>query len=159
MQEMLIRSPSIAFAFGVQTLHSSERTLQGRLRRPIHRPSYAEAHSGGTLPVTSRASPAAGRRCLCGDWHANAPPSCASRVRAAPCATGRLCLYPGDRFTLEGRKHNSVGKVLLVPILAQADGTGTGEWAMHPLAEAKGLSRPFSVKISVFRATMMCLPT
>ena len=28
---------------------------QGRLKRPVHRPSYAEAHSGGTLPLTSRA--------------------------------------------------------------------------------------------------------
>ena len=30
-------------------------------------------------------------------------------------------------------------------ILAQADGTGKGEWAMHPLANAEGLSGAFSV--------------
>jgi len=41
MREVLIRSPSLAFAFGVQTLHSSKglSPLQGRIRRPIHRPS------------------------------------------------------------------------------------------------------------------------
>ena len=33
-------------------------------------------------------------------------------------------------------------------ILAQADGTGKGEWAMHPLANAEGLSGAFSVTIT-----------
>jgi len=31
------------------------RCPQGRLTRPVHRPSCATAHCGGTLPVTSRA--------------------------------------------------------------------------------------------------------
>jgi len=42
-------------------------TVQGRLRRPVHRPSYAEAHSGGTAAVTTAVSPSAVGRCLCGD--------------------------------------------------------------------------------------------
>jgi hypothetical protein len=39
------------------TRHRSRRRTppQGRLTRPIHRPSCAEAHSDGTLAVTSRA--------------------------------------------------------------------------------------------------------
>jgi hypothetical protein len=102
---MLLGSPSRAFAFGVQTLHSSRLKPQGRLTRPVHRPSDAYAHSGGTLPLISRrASASAERKCLCGDWQvwqAMAPASCASRSRAAPRPRVRSCLYPGDQFTLE----------------------------------------------------------
>ena len=62
MREVLIGSPAIAFAFGVQTLHSSGPVdgtkPQGRLRRPVHRQSRTEVRSGGTPPATS------GARCM-----------------------------------------------------------------------------------------------
>jgi hypothetical protein len=60
---MLIRSPSGAFAVGISAspLHQSRpkpRGPQGRLTRPVHRPSDAEVHPavapcGGTLPLAS----------------------------------------------------------------------------------------------------------
>src|SRR5215472_3976661 len=63
MQEVLIRSPSTAFAFGIIASQFGSLRPQGRPRRPVHRPSSAEAHSGGTDAVTTSASPSTGIDC------------------------------------------------------------------------------------------------
>jgi hypothetical protein len=83
MREILIRSPSGAFAFRVQALHRSEPQPQGRLKRPVHWPSEAQASSSGTLPLTSRA------RCLV----QRAPGAWLVRGARLPSEFGRLaCL-------------------------------------------------------------------
>src|SRR5262245_13962885 len=56
MREVLIRSPSIAFAFGL-TASQFEAEAQGCLRQPVHRPSLGY---GGTAALTTAASPSAG---------------------------------------------------------------------------------------------------
>src|SRR5262249_22043203 len=73
-----------------------------------------------------------------------APPSGASRLRVAPCSTVRSCFYPGDRFTLERPNTIGVGKVLQ-EYSRLGERNRQGERAMHLLAEAEGLSGPFSV--------------
>src|SRR5215472_16699344 len=59
MREVLIGFPSIAFAFGIPTLHSSTglTSRQGRLRRPVRRQSRGYGGTG-TIPVSGDAMPA-----------------------------------------------------------------------------------------------------
>src|SRR5260370_25435875 len=122
MREVLIGSPSVASAFGVQTLHSSGLSQAARppaaLRRRAlrwHRHYYHVGQPCGCSEVFVRG------------LASQAPPSCASRLRAAPCSTARLCLYPGDRFTLEHPNTIDVarwyGRILR---LTEATGKGRG---------------------------------
>jgi hypothetical protein len=73
--------PLDCFRLRVQTLHSSEPKPQGGRKRPVHRPSYAEAHSDGTLPMTSRA------RCSEHPWSGG----CGERVSPASLAVSPAC--------------------------------------------------------------------
>ncbi len=62
-REVLIGSPSVAFAFGINASQFEEARL---LRAVSGDPSTGRAlRSGGTRTVTMRASPAAEKPCVC----------------------------------------------------------------------------------------------
>ena len=117
--------------------------------------SQVRAVPGG--PSTGRACKLQWHRCCdhsgqpCG-WkevlvrglaHQKAPPSCASRLRVARCPLVRSCLYPWERRTTERPNTIAVARCYGC-IRAQAGGIGKRR-AIHPLAQAEGLSGSFSV--------------
>jgi hypothetical protein len=118
-------------------------TVRGHLRWPIHRQSQAEACSGGTAAVTTAASLSAARGVCAGPRP--------QRVVPLACVGGgehhvqdTLVLLPAGAIDRGTPKHDSVGKVL-----QEYSCTGgrnrQAERAIHPLAQAAGLSGPLSV--------------
>ncbi len=93
IREVLNRLPFSCFR-----LQDHRFTVRGRSPRAVSGgPSTGRTRgSGGTLPVTSRASPSAVRWCLCG---VEAPASFASRLLQPHVSKRRSCFYPWDRFT------------------------------------------------------------
>ena len=125
MQEMLIRSPATAFAFGIDTSqfgaaapgpsHAARPPAERRLRALRWHP----------------ASDQQGQPCGCWEmfvrgWQAKAPPSGASRLRAAPYTLVRLCFSPWKRCTTEPAHSIGLARCTSVQpgILAQAGSVG-----------------------------------
>src|SRR5258707_11231040 len=95
--------------------------------------------SGGTLPVTSRASPSAVRRCLCGDLVTEVSDELYVSPAVLHRDIGTVMLVPVGPLYHGTPKQDGVVKVL--PIYSHAGGRNRqAERASHPLTEDRGHS-------------------
>src|SRR5260221_3629314 len=108
MREVLIRSPSVAFAFRINASQFAGACAPTGPSQAA-RPPAEHVGSGGTAAVTTAASPSAVRRCLSG---AEAPASCTSRLPGSITSKRRCCFYPVGPLHHGTPKYDSVGKVL-----------------------------------------------